>query len=195
MANVFDFTRREMKDILISLLVLSIVFAYPEVMYQPLFAVTSLLTVGVAFVGHELSHRFVARRMGFHSEYVMWKQGLIMALLFAFISNGTFIFAAPGAVVFASYWASRGPSAEQIGKIGIAGTVFNTVLVYLSLALYLLTGSPLFSYMGIINGWLAIFNLIPFGPLDGRKVMKWNLRIWLLVLLLAVAGFGILSIV
>jgi Zn-dependent protease len=192
--GILDFTEREVKDIVISLLVLSLVFAYPEILFEPLFFVTSMLTVGIAFIGHELSHRFVARKLGYHSEYVMWKQGLLMALLLAFISNGRFIFAAPGAVVFASYWAFKRPSLSEVGKIGIAGTVFNITLLYVFAAAYFLTGLSVLAFAGIINGWFAIFNLIPFGPLDGRKVMKWNSRIWLAAFALALLGFGILYV-
>ena len=28
-----------------------------------------------------------------------------------------------------------------------------------------------FSFVARINAWLAIFNLIPFGPLDGAKIL------------------------
>jgi Zn-dependent protease len=191
---MFDFTEREVKDILISLFVLSLVFAYPEILFEPLFFVFSVLTVGIAFIGHELSHRFVARRLGFHSEYVMWKQGLLMALILAFVTNGSFIFAAPGAVVFASYFAFRRPGLNEIGRIGIAGTVFNITLLYIFAVSYFLTGISILAFAGIINGWFAIFNLIPFGPLDGRKVMKWNMGIWITAFILAIIGFGMLYV-
>lgn len=192
--GMLDFTEREVKDIVISLLVLSLVFAYPEILLEPLFFVTSVFTVGIAFIGHELSHRFVARKLGYHSEYVMWKQGLLMALLLAFVSNGAFIFAAPGAVVFASYWAFKRPSLSEIGKIGIAGTVFNITLLYVFAAAYFLTEFSLLAFAGIINGWFAIFNLIPFGPLDGRKVLQWNTGIWAAAFVLAIAGFLVLYV-
>lgn len=197
--GMFDFTEREVKDIVISLLVLSFVFMfwitsnYPEIPIYLSF-LFSLLTVGFAFIGHELSHRSVARKLGFHSEYVMWKQGLLMALLFAFITNGRIIFAAPGAVVFASYWAFKGPSLDDVGKIGIAGIVFNITLLYISIPLFFITGFELFALMGFINGWFAIFNLIPLGPLDGRKVMQWNSKIWATAFVLAIIGFGILYV-
>jgi len=175
------------------LLVLSLVFAYPEVLLWPEFFVFSLLTVGIAFIGHELSHRFVARRLGFYSEYVMWKEGLLMALLLAFATHGAFVFAALGAVVFSSYWVFKRPGMEEIGKIGIAGVVFNITLLYVFALSYFLTGISLLSYAGLINGWFAVFNLIPFGPLDGRKVIEWNAKVWVLVLVLAVTGFGMLT--
>jgi len=189
MPSIFDFTFVEIRDILISLLVLGFVFAYPEILTQPSFMLISLLGVGLAFIGHELSHRFVARKLGFYSAYKMWPEGLAFALILAIISGGRFIFAAPGAVIFSSYWIFRRPTIKDIGFIGIAGTVFNISVMYISLYLYLTTGIVIFNFIGSINGWLAIFNLIPFGPLDGKKVMLWNWKIWLIALILAILGF------
>jgi len=193
MQNPLDFTWTEIRDIAISLLILTFVFAYPEVLSNPVFLFTSLLGVGVAFMGHELSHRFVARKRGFYSAYKMWPQGLLLAVVLTLATNGNFVFAAPGAVIFSGYWMFRNPDMRDIGLIGIAGVVFNISLLYVSLALYFATGLPLFSFMGIVNAWLAIFNLIPFGPLDGRKVLDWDKRIWAATIALAGAGFVALS--
>ncbi len=117
-----------------------------------------------------------------------------MALLFTFITNGQIIFAAPGAVVFGSYWAFKRPSLGEVGKIGIAGVVFNITMLYILTASYFLTGIAILSYAGLINGLLAIFNLIPIGPLDGRKVMQWNSKIWATAFILAIIGFGVLYV-
>ena len=194
MLRFMDFSRREIKDIMISVTALSIIFAYPEVIIQPAFFLTSLLTVGIAFIGHELMHRFVARKRGFFSEYRMWPQGLLFALLLAFISNGSFIFAAPGAVVFSAYWAFRNPTLEDIGKIGVAGVIFNISLLYASIILFIFSHAALFLFMATINAWLAIFNLIPFGMLDGSKIFAWNKKVWLATLILALSGFIIASL-
>jgi Zn-dependent protease len=48
----------------------------------------------------------------------------------------------------------------------------------------------LFSLGAQINTWLAIFNLIPFGPLDGAKIFQWNKGAWLATL---VAGIGLFA--
>ena len=33
-------------------------------------------------------------------------------------------------------------------------------------------------YGAIINLWLGLFNMLPIGPLDGKKVFAWNPKIW-----------------
>jgi Zn-dependent protease len=38
--------------------------------------------------------------------------------------------------------------------------------------------ATVFSLGAWINTWLAIFNLIPLGPLDGAKIIRWDRGIW-----------------
>ncbi len=183
------FSRNEVKDITLSVLALSFVFAYPEVLAQPLFILVSFFAVGIAFMGHELSHRFVARKLGYWAEYRMWEQGILMAVLMAVVTNGGFIFAAPGAVVFSSMWAFKQPTLRDVGRIGVAGVLFNLALMFSFLATSIVFPNHLLLFAARINAWLAVFNLIPFGPLDGQKVMQWDWRIWGAVMGLASVGF------
>ena len=37
-----------------------------------------------------------------------------------------------------------------------------------------------------VNTWLAIFNLIPFGILDGWKVFRWNKIVWVITFTISI---------
>ncbi|MFH1663685.1 MAG: site-2 protease family protein [archaeon] len=171
----------------------------------PLFIVmfpVSLFVVGTAFVFHELGHRNVARHFNFVAEFRKWNQGLMIALGFAFLIGA--IFAAPGAVYIGgkkkknwdeqSKWDSEYPEyassndeSNELGLISVAGVVINIILGFVFLGLLLFLPSfgafdfilkMVFSLGYTINFILAGFNLLPFGPLDGKKVMQWNPIIW-----------------
>ncbi|WP_136689650.1 zinc metalloprotease [Halorhabdus amylolytica] len=130
---------------------------------------TSLGTVGVAFVLHELAHKVVAVRFGqiaaFRADYGMLFLAIVSAL-------AGFIFAAPGAVVHRGQITLR-----ESGLIALAGPVTNLALAGAFLPVALLTGSTVsdVAAFGVtINLLLAGFNMLPFGPLDGKTVLRWN---------------------
>jgi len=156
----------------------------------------SLLTVGVGFLLHEVAHKVVAVRFGqvaaFRADYRMLGFAIVGALV-------GFLFAAPGAVVH------RGRiTAKQNGLIALAGPVTNLLLAVVFLVPFvavLAVGSGGFLWAvarrGLqINLLLAGFNMLPFGPLDGRKIRAWSTPIWAAVavpsLVLAVGALFVL---
>lgn len=136
------------------------------------FFLISALTVGVAFLLHEIAHKFVAQMYGCFAEFRSFTLGLILAVLMSFTG---FIFAAPGAVVISGI-----VSGEENGKIAAAGPLTNIILAILFWFLGQFFGFNMIFQSGFrINAWLALFNLIPFWELDGLKVMNWNTGVWL----------------
>ncbi len=186
---MYRFTTIELRDIAISLVVLCVVFSYPEFVSDPSFFAVSFLAVGIAFMGHELSHKFAAIRAGYWAEYRMWTNGLLMALMFSIATGGMFVFAAPGAVYFRTEPFYSGSGKRKFIRISMAGITFNIIAMWILLGLYFGTGIGLLSYMALINGWLAVFNLLPFGALDGEKIMKLDKRTWVLLFSAASIGF------
>ena len=133
------------------------------------------LTAGVAFLLHELAHKVVAQHFGQIAEFRADYQMLGLAVLSAMIG---FLFAAPGAVYHRGNITPR-----ENGLIAIAGPVTNLVLAGGFFALLLVApGDGLLSTvasLGVwINAFLAGFNMIPFGPLDGKTVKDWNLGVF-----------------
>ncbi|MEF8777685.1 MAG: metalloprotease [Natronomonas sp.] len=147
---------------------------FPDItgaLLSPLFGrvlAVSLLTVGVGFLLHELAHKVVAVQFGqiasFKADYKM----LALCIGAAFAG---FLFAAPGAV----YHRGR-ITPKQQGLVSVAGPLTNVLLVAVFLPLAFLSG-----FLGdvgqlgvLVNAFLAAFNMLPFGPLDGKTVLSWS---------------------
>jgi len=193
---------KELRDIAISAIALAFIFVYQG--FDDIAATAALLPIGLilvstSFVLHELGHRALARKYDFHAEYRMWPRGIAFALLLALATNGSFAFAAPGAVVImprADLWGRfRQMSMKTYGIISAVGPMVNIVLCGVFLASALFFQVPVFMLGASINAWLAIFNLLPFGPLDGTKVFMWDKRIWIALIAVAVALFAGVQIV
>jgi len=86
------------------------------------------------------------------------------------------IFAAPGAVMISGMITRR-----ENGIISAAGPIINYVLglVFLGLMFILPDLGFIFSVGFRINLWLGLFNLIPFGNFDGKKILNWNRYVWM----------------
>ncbi|MXR51610.1 metalloprotease [Halovenus sp. WSH3] len=201
--NGITFYRDELRDLAVAWVALGFAFAMflePATIQRMLggaghFGRTfllSMLTVGVGFLLHELAHKIVAVQFGqvaaFRADYGM------LALAVAGALAGIF-FAAPGAVYHRGRITTR-----QNGLIAVAGPVTNLALAVVFLLPFLLFGGFVgeVSQMGVlVNLFLGAFNMIPFGPLDGKTVREWDTGIFALVLVTAVGslvgfllGFG-----
>jgi Zn-dependent protease len=192
------FTSREIFDIIISMAVISFVFAYiiKGSNYYALINIIpyTFVIVGLGFVLHELAHKYVAIHYGYWAEYKMWIGGLIFAIATAVLFR--FVFVAPGAVYIHGNYIKK----SENGIISLAGPATNIILAILFLLIPLYFPNSTFVgvgiYAAIINSFLAFFNLIPFSMLDGAKIFRWNPIIWIAsmvisIILLAYTMFGI----
>jgi Zn-dependent protease len=136
--------------------------------------IVAAITVGTGFLLHELGHKIVAQRYGCFAEFRSFDQMLLLAILMSFFG---FVLAAPGAVMI------HGPvGVRRNGKISAAGPIVNLVLALVFLWLLLMQSSGILGviafYGYFINSWLALFNMIPIWNLDGAKVLKWNKKVY-----------------
>ena len=192
------FSEIEIRDIIVAWLALGLAFAFflnhgvfglmatsSSIGGLLVYLGVSLVTVGAGFVFHELSHKFVAQRYGYWAEFRMWPMGLVLALVTGLLG---LVFAAPGATYISGSNISQGEN----GKISLAGPLTN-VAIALLFSPFLHSNNAITFLVGAygvgINIWLALFNMLPIGPLDGSKVMKWSLPVWLLVFIPLVVVF------
>ena len=157
----------------------------------------SLLTVGVAFVLHEMAHKFTAIKFGFWAEFR--KDSNMLLLMGALAVLVGMIFAVPGATVIYDT-TGRGISREENGKISVAGPIINLMLCFLFAIILLISGGlaavssgNIIAKLGLagiqINAIIAAFNMLPISILDGRKVWGWNKAVFIVVI---IAAFGAL---
>ena len=205
-------TRREEADLFIAWLAISLAFAIikiaPYGILRPLQQVSlitaavifgiALLTVGIGFILHEMAHKYAALHFGYWAEFHKDNSMLLIAVVVASLVG--FVFAAPGAtVIYSGPHGGRGLTREENGKISAAGPAMNLLLCIPFAVLYVLAGGlsaagggilALAGLAGIqINAMIAAFNMLPFGPLDGRKIWDWNIPVFTVLI---AASFGLL---
>lgn len=179
----------EVIAILISVITISLAFTLVQSnsndFTSPVFLQTLgiiILTVGSGFVLHELAHKYVAIRYGAYARYQTWTIGLVLAVVMALTLG--FVFAAPGAVYIYGQHLDR----KKNGIVAAAGPATNLLLGITFLAIG--ASMPALKEVAVIgasvNFFLGTFNMIPIFPMDGQKVMQWNVQIW--ASLIAVLG-------
>jgi Zn-dependent protease len=179
--DFIDFTTSttEIIDIAKAWILISLAFAIALVGFASVEALLGAFliaagTLGVGFIFHELAHKITAQRIGYNAEFRASDQMLLMALLMSLLG---FVFAAPGAVIIQGVQNER-----ENGRIAAAGVAGNLVVPLAFLILFYFSPSgdlgTIFSYGFLINSWIGLFNLIPVGPFDGKKMVAWNKKLY-----------------
>ena len=161
------------------------------------------VAVGSGFILHELAHKFTAQRYGYRAEFRASLYGLFLTVLtaalgFIFAAPGAVVMGPrvsskspyehrPDAYKYTReddrYWEVRDRKVREELYISVSGILTNMLLVCIFITVLFVTPGAVASsvvlygiiYMGIfVNVFLAAFNLIPFGPLDGAKVLATN---------------------
>ena len=104
---------------------------------------------------HEMGHMIELRRYGFRTGAPMFIPGL-----------GALIRMKQNVV-----------NARENADIGLAGPIYGLGAALVSLGLWQVTSLPIFAAIAGVGAWINLFNLLPFGSLDGGRAMQAMSRI------------------
>ncbi len=174
-----QFSMYEVKDLLKAWILLAVAFAFVMGGFDHFLStfILALFTAGIGFLLHELAHKAVAQYYGYRAEFRAHNMMLGIMLLSSFFG---FLFAAPGAVMIHGVY-----DRKKNGVISAAGPVMNILLALLFLLLSFVYPSSFIAFGLRINAFLALFNLLPFFPLDGSKVVAWHKGVYFILLAVA----------
>jgi len=205
------FAPGEVAQIVISWVALSLALSVADI--EGLFSGTgnldyiaaAFIATATGFVLHEMGHKFVAMGRGYIAHFKIWTWGIALVLIVAIVSQGQFIFGAPGAVYIApatgmlSYGYATAQRSEKRDNAVISAAGPGTNLAFALLFLFLIFMLPtdgfwstVASYGFILNVGLGSFNMLPIPPMDGYKIFKGNFPLGLLIALPLWAMFAYL---
>jgi Zn-dependent protease len=129
----------------------------------------------VSFLTHEIAHKVTAQKAGLWAEFRLTTWGAVLTFASVFLP---FKMIAPGAMMIGG----QPTNAKDMLKISIAGVITNMIYAFVFLGLtFAFPSSPFayaFAFLTYINSFMALFNLIPFGVLDGYKIFMLNKKVW-----------------
>jgi Zn-dependent protease len=136
------------------------------------------LILTVSFLTHEMAHKVAAQKRGLWAEFRLTLWGAVLTLIS--IVSPLLKIISPGAVMIS------GPAQlDEVGKISIAGPLVNIAFstVFLGAAFAFSSGAVqgMLFLAAFLNAFIAFFNLIPIGILDGFKIFSWSKKVWALV--------------
>ncbi len=175
----------------LALVALAVAFGGFRVLDPGFYTSPVFLGVLIGFVGHELMHRMVAVRHGYHARFIAYIPGLLATLASGFIPG--LVILAPGYVAVSTYSYLARPGHGVYLSVA-AGPAFNIAVSALALAASIPLEDAAAAYMRVVawvNAWMAFFNLLPVPPLDGSKIIRWNTGLWLAMIILSI---GLLAV-
>lgn len=175
------FSPKELKHLAVAaFLVIGVGLSY--VLFGGIFAqmdwtVLSVFSVilTASFLAHEIAHKVIAQKRGLWAEFRLTLWGAVLTLIS--VISPLLKLISPGAVMIS------GPAQmDEVAKISIAGPAVNIVFSTALLGAAFVPSSyqVLLFLAALLNSFIALFNLIPIGILDGFKIFSWDKTVWAL---------------
>jgi Zn-dependent protease len=102
-----------------------------------------------SILAHEFGHAIVARRYGVETKSIdLWALGGVAHL------------------------DREAPTPRADGLIAVAGPAVSLLIAVVAFGSGVALQSPVLGWVGLVNGLLAVFNMLPGAPLDGGRVLR-----------------------
>ncbi|MEM0053907.1 MAG: AN1-type zinc finger domain-containing protein [Nitrososphaeria archaeon] len=173
-----SFSPREKLELLFATIIVSLVgMSFLGWSFNTFELIFALIAFALSFFVHEIAHKISAIRAGLIAFFKLDTVGIILTFISTF---SPLKIIAPGSVVILGYLDLR-----AMGKISLSGPLTNIVIgsILYPLRFFSVPFSNAINAICLLNLWIALFNLIPLGILDGKKIFVWDKRVWLVTFL------------
>ncbi len=179
----YRFTAYELRGMIISILVIGFIISFKEwgtATFDVYIGISNLIVaifiVSVSFLVHDAGQRIWGLAIGYRVEFQMWGFGLLIAIIAAFLSNGSIWLIIPAGFMIHHLAGHRlgyfryGLNYFGQAMVALAGPLFTLMLIILLKILYALSPSDFLHKAIMFNVVYAITSMLPIPPMDGSKV-------------------------
>ena len=182
-SKYYKFTRSETVGLAISIIVIAFIISFKDWGTTKFNAASglfnlfnALLIVALSVLVHDTGQRLWALAIGYRIEFKLWSFGVMIALVLAFVSNGSLWFVVPGGFLIHHLaghrlgWFRYGINYFGQAMVALAGPLFSLMLLIFLKILNSFAPNPLIQKAIIFNAVYIITSMMPIPPLDGIKI-------------------------
>ncbi|MBW2973247.1 hypothetical protein KY346_02560 [Candidatus Woesearchaeota archaeon] len=179
----FWFNKKEMRELVLLIFLFAFIFSFDkwgvekfDLLMGIKSLVLALIIVAISVFIHHAVQRLAALYLGYRPESRIWWLGILIGIVVLIFSNGRLMIFAGSYFMIHMLTAQRlgkhryGPSITSLGYVAMLGPLANVLFAGLLKMLNYGIGSAFLESMIGFNFMLAIYNVLPFPPLDGSKM-------------------------
>jgi len=161
------------------------------------FSITEILIYviagGIAVTLHEFGHRYAAHRKNVATEVKFWELGAITMFITGWFAGN--VFAQPQRTIIdektVEERAKEGDKIPVDVQISLAGPLVNLGIAVITIPFLFVGGevTRVASIMLMMTLLLAVYHLMPFSPMDGKAIAKWNKGVLAVMLIPLIAVY------
>lgn len=155
-----------------------------------------IIAGGIAVTLHEFGHRYAAHRKNVATEVKFWELGAVTMFLTGWFTGS--VFAQPQRTIIDEKGVEeRSKQGEKIPvevQISLAGPLVNLGIAVITIPFLFVGGevTKVASIMLMMTLLLAVYHLMPFNPMDGKAIAKWNKGVLAAILIPLIAVYSYL---